>query len=217
MQMSTQSQKKKERLMEKAEELFMKCGYNRVSMDQIAAEAGISKMTIYKYYPSKDELFIAVMEQMSDFHTKIIMKMLSEKEHTLEKIESLYHYITDISRQMSNDLSKDILERPYLLEKITAIKYQRTLDMWRYILEDGIKKGDIRPVDVDFVSVLLLNLPMAFMKSEYMDEENTREWLYENLFDFMKYGLLGGKKDICVKNEMHKKGGSGNETGTDEG
>lgn len=214
--MSSQSQKKLQRLMEKAEELFLNYGYSRVSMEQIAGEAGISKMTIYKYFPSKDDLFIAVMEQMTNFHTRLIMEMLSEKDHTLEKIESLYNYMMDLSEQLPADLTTDIIERPYIFQKIEAFKKEKALAMWRYILKDGIRKGDIRPIDVDFVSALLLNLPMAFMNSDYMNEENKRQWLYKNLFDFMKYGLLGGKTDGHLKNEMQEKEGDGNAAGTDE-
>lgn len=56
--MISQSEIKYNRLMEKAEELFISLGYKGVSMDQIAKEAGISKMTIYKYFSSKEELFV---------------------------------------------------------------------------------------------------------------------------------------------------------------
>ena len=54
--MANQSQKKFDRLMEKSKELFWKYGYNGVSVDQIAKEAGISKMTIYKHFSSKEDL-----------------------------------------------------------------------------------------------------------------------------------------------------------------
>ncbi len=214
--MAGQREKKMSRLLEKAEELFMQYGYSRVSMDQIAGEAGISKMTIYKYFPSKDELFLAVMGRMSSIHTVIIMDMLNKKEHTLDKIESLYQYITTLSKQLPSDLAAEIIERPYLMEKIKEMKQENSLKMWRYILEDGIQKGEIRPVDVEFVSVLLLNLPLVFMRSEYMNEESSRQWFYEKLFDFVKYGLLGGVTPVKAESELQDKEGSQDAASVDE-
>jgi len=88
--MANQSQKKLDRLMEKSEELFWKYGYNGVSVDQIAKEAGISKMTIYKHFSSKEELFIQVLMDYAIYHTNKTMEIIEGKYHTFDKIESLY-------------------------------------------------------------------------------------------------------------------------------
>jgi AcrR family transcriptional regulator len=52
----------KERIMVKAEELFMQYGIRSVSMDDIANSLGMSKKTLYQYYADKDELVEAVVE-----------------------------------------------------------------------------------------------------------------------------------------------------------
>lgn len=44
-----------------ATELFLEAGYGAVSMDAIAARAGVSKRTVYSHFPGKDVLFGAVM------------------------------------------------------------------------------------------------------------------------------------------------------------
>jgi AcrR family transcriptional regulator len=49
-----------------AEELFTRSGYGAVSMDAIAAKAGVSKRTVYSHFPSKDVLFAAVMGSYCD-------------------------------------------------------------------------------------------------------------------------------------------------------
>ena len=64
--MLTQSQIKYNRLMEVSEDLFSKYGYKAVSMDEIADATGISKMTIYRYFSSKDELFINAVNSITD-------------------------------------------------------------------------------------------------------------------------------------------------------
>src|SRR5919107_5991524 len=50
----------KERILQKAHELFNRYGIRSVSMDEIAAQVGMSKKTVYQYYVDKDELVSAV-------------------------------------------------------------------------------------------------------------------------------------------------------------
>lgn len=193
--MVKKSEEKFNRLMEKAEELFMKYGYKSISMDQIANEAGISKMTIYKHFSSKEDIFIEVLMNYTKRHFDVIMDNIKEKYHPFEKIESLYGYMMELSNQVPFILYKDIMERPYVMEKVKDYKNKITLSMWRHILEDGIEKGEIRPLNVEFISNFLLDLPEIVMKPYYLNEEKGRPWLFENLFDFLKYGLLGGKEN----------------------
>lgn len=49
-------------IVEAATDVFMRRGYKRASMDAIAAEAGVSKQTIYHHYGSKQALFAAVVD-----------------------------------------------------------------------------------------------------------------------------------------------------------
>ena len=44
-----------------AEQLFLQHGYGAVSMDQVARTAGVSKATLYAYFPSKDALFATIV------------------------------------------------------------------------------------------------------------------------------------------------------------
>lgn len=56
----------KAKLFETAARLFYQHGYRAVGVDTIAAEAGIGKMTLYRHYPSKDELIVAFLRQSND-------------------------------------------------------------------------------------------------------------------------------------------------------
>src|SRR5215217_3856307 len=54
----------KERILVKAHELFNRYGIRSVSMDDIAAQLGMSKKTLYQYYVDKDELVNEVFEEI---------------------------------------------------------------------------------------------------------------------------------------------------------
>ncbi|HOV96406.1 MAG TPA: helix-turn-helix domain-containing protein, partial [Thermomonas sp.] len=52
---------KRAAILEAASKLFVQHGFSGVSMDQIAAEAGVSKLTVYSHFGDKDGLFIAAV------------------------------------------------------------------------------------------------------------------------------------------------------------
>lgn len=190
--MAGQSQKKLDRLLEKAEELFFKYGYNGVSVDQIAMEAGISKMTIYKHFHTKEDLFIKVIGNDIKYQLDEARRLMDEKYHTLDKIEVLYSYSMDAAKKYPHILLKDIVERATLLESIASIKQELALPLWRHILEDGISKNEIRSMDIDFVSELLMNMPKAITNLDFLSDEAKLVKFFGNFIDFLKYGLLGG-------------------------
>jgi len=56
---------KRERIHQAAQRLFMQLGFEATSMDAIAEAAAVSKPTLYRYYQSKEALFIAVLEHLA--------------------------------------------------------------------------------------------------------------------------------------------------------
>jgi len=55
---------KREHLIEVASEMFNRLGYHSVGVDQIIADAGIAKTTLYRHFKSKDELIIEVLRRI---------------------------------------------------------------------------------------------------------------------------------------------------------
>ena len=65
MSKSQQNAKQKQAtVVQAALDLFLEQGYAATSMDAVASQAGVTKQTVYRYYPSKEELFTAVMEKI---------------------------------------------------------------------------------------------------------------------------------------------------------
>lgn len=57
---------KKERILTAATELFSRWGYDKTSLDEVAARARIAKATIYYYFPRKEQLFIAAFSAKAE-------------------------------------------------------------------------------------------------------------------------------------------------------
>lgn len=56
----------KDKLFQTAARLFYQHGYRAVGVDTIASESGIGKMTLYRHYPSKDDLIVAFLRQSNE-------------------------------------------------------------------------------------------------------------------------------------------------------
>src|SRR5512138_1851693 len=60
--MQQRSEETRSRIVESAIKLFSKRGYNKASVDEICAEAGVSKGAFYHHFESKQALFLALLD-----------------------------------------------------------------------------------------------------------------------------------------------------------
>jgi AcrR family transcriptional regulator len=63
-------QSARERILDTAYELFSRHGTRAVGVDRIIAECGIAKMTLYRNFPSKDDLILAFLERRDELWTR---------------------------------------------------------------------------------------------------------------------------------------------------
>jgi AcrR family transcriptional regulator len=56
----------KERILDTASRLFYRHGFVSVGVDTITAEAGVAKMSLYRHFPSKDDLIVAYLERSNE-------------------------------------------------------------------------------------------------------------------------------------------------------
>lgn len=58
----------REQILVTASKLFFERGFHAVGVDLIASESGITKMTMYKYFPSKDHLIVAILQRSDELY-----------------------------------------------------------------------------------------------------------------------------------------------------
>lgn len=86
----------REKILNTASNLFQTQGINSTGVDTIVAAAGTTKMTLYKYFNSKELLILEVLKQgHQDFQTWLNDKLSAESKKPDEKLQKLFDYIEE--------------------------------------------------------------------------------------------------------------------------
>ena len=86
----------KQKILQVSSDLFQTRGINSTGVDMIVAVAGTTKMTLYKYFSTKEDLVIAVLQKgHQDFQAWINDKLGSLNDKPDEKIQKLFDYIEE--------------------------------------------------------------------------------------------------------------------------
>jgi TetR/AcrR family transcriptional regulator, mexJK operon transcriptional repressor len=94
------SARKRRAIMDAATALFLRDGYRNTSMDQVAADAAVSKQTVYKQFADKEQLFRAIVLGVTGNSEAIITDMTSVLRDTaVASHAELRTVLTDLARR----------------------------------------------------------------------------------------------------------------------
>ena len=85
----------KDILFQTAARLFYQHGYRAVGVDTIAAESGIGKMTLYRHYPSKDDLIVAYLQDSNKVFWNNFEQITKEAPTPREKLLAFFEALQD--------------------------------------------------------------------------------------------------------------------------
>ena len=137
-------QRKKE-ILDSAEKLFFKSGYDNVSMNDIANDVELNKATLYLYFNNKEELFFATVLRGVEIMISMIEDEVSESEDSVEAILTFIHTYNQFVLSYPDyygiytyfqsgrfDL-EEIVNKSYLEEINNNARHYNTLITWSYL------------------------------------------------------------------------------------
>lgn len=183
---------RKDQILEAAARVFGRMGFHGARMEDIAAEAGIGKSTLYGYFRSKRELFDSMISTSFDMFLEEMGRALEEVEDAKEKLGSfvfLYHqYIrnySDFARvviRSSGEMHEDIVDKMVAFRK-------KMLNFIAGIVEEGVRQGIFREVDPSCVAMLFTGILKEMGIALYAGIEVDRESL-ERMLDYFFNGIM---------------------------
>ncbi len=184
--------KKQIQLLKKGKDLFWKYGIKRVTVEEICAEADVSKMTFYKYFKNKADLARVILENLIDdaferFHDIMASEVPFEKKLTKFILLNL-EGSTYISKEYINDFASiDLPELSSLIERIRTLSVDMVMDDLIAAQKRGEIRQDIRPEFINFFINHMMTLVNDPVLSElYPDGQS----IVMELVRFLFYGIM---------------------------
>ncbi len=200
----------KERIQDKAHELFLRYGIRSISMDDIAAQLGMSKKTLYQFFADKDELVDAVVEKELKSGRQDCQECLLRSADAVDEIIITMEQIADHFRNMNPMVLYD-LEKFHItsFQKFLKHKNEFLLEVIRKNLERGIREELYRPeINVDILSKFRLeSMMIAFNIDVFPPRKYNLVIVTQEIIEHYLYGLatLKGHKLILKYKEQSKK------------
>lgn len=152
-------------IVDAALEVFSERGFAAARLDDVAARAGVSKGTLYLYFPNKEELFKAVVRAAIVPNIEMAERLLAENRDSsfaiLEKL--LVIMATRILRTKAGAIPKLIIAEAGNFPDLARFYYdeviRRAFALLSAVLARGVESGEFRPLDIDS-TVRLIVAPM---------------------------------------------------------
>lgn len=122
--------RKRRQILDGAIAVFKRQGFDAASMADVASDAGVSKATLYVYFPSKEELFAAVIGEERDRNISSFLAMLDPKRPASE-------VLTALGRTIAHKLSQ-----PHVVQahRIAIGVCERMPEVGRQMFEAGPRR-----------------------------------------------------------------------------
>jgi AcrR family transcriptional regulator len=152
-----EKEKRRNDIIDAAEKVFFSQGMETSTMDNVAKEAELSKGTLYIYFESKEDLYLAITKRGLDILTKMFEKATTKTAHGIEKIYAIGQAYRDFSKKHTDyfqamayfDLRVKEISSESPNAKASIDQGEKVLmicaDAIRCGIEDGTIRSDINP------------------------------------------------------------------------
>lgn len=116
---------RRRQLLDAAREVFVETGFHAASMDDIATRAGVTKPVLYQHFGSKRDLYLAVLDQGSEFFLAAMKDALSSTNNNQDRVRAaLNTYLEFMSRDDAAYrlvFESDLVNAPDVRERVDRI------------------------------------------------------------------------------------------------
>ncbi|MGH3446797.1 MAG: TetR/AcrR family transcriptional regulator [Nocardioidaceae bacterium] len=112
-------------LLDSALDVFVAQGYHAAAMDDIADRAGVSKPVLYQHFPSKLELYLALLDTACDEVVSGVRSALASttdnKERVAATTEAFYAYVANAGGAFRLVFESDLTSEPAVRERVDRV------------------------------------------------------------------------------------------------
>jgi AcrR family transcriptional regulator len=155
------AQERRQQIMQAALACFARKGYHKTTMDDIVAESGLSKGTLYWYFKSKDELFFSLINSFFLEMQQDIGAIFEQHLSATGKLRTMGRELASYFQEISEFLNVffEFYMQGTLNEQLNQL-FHSMLSQYRGmiagIIEEGFKTGEFKEVDADQLALAVM-------------------------------------------------------------
>ena len=190
--------KTRAKLVDVARQLFAKKGVDDTTMNDIAVASKKGRRTLYTYFKSKEDIYMAVveseLEMLSDAMEQVAKKDITPDEKILKLIETHLDSIKMVVYR-NGTLRAGFFRNIWRVEAVRKNFDAKEIKLFKQVLAEGKDKGifDIDNVDIiaDIVHYCIKGIEVPYIRGQIAEElDNEAGWAYVAKIVF---GALGRK------------------------
>ena len=151
-----------EQIIEQIQEKLFVEGFYKTTMDEVASELGMSKKTVYKFFPSKEDLVNAIAEHFMHSMRKKILTALSSDRNAIEKLGELIKILASVSQKVSPARMEEIRRHfPSIWNKIDKFRAKMMFENITRVIEQGKSEGLV----VEYPTVIIMHVLVGSIRN----------------------------------------------------
>jgi AcrR family transcriptional regulator len=194
--MQKRSEATRNNILQAAMQLFASRGYDATSVAQICQAAGVSKGAFYHHFPSKQAVFVALLDNWLNVLDEQIAALVSQAGSIPEGLVQMASVSEDVFKSARGQLPmflefwRESSHDP-LVWNATIEPYRHYTNLFSGLIERGIQEGSLEPVDPQTTARVLLALVLGIILQGVMDPEGAawNDVLREGIQLIMMKGL----------------------------
>jgi AcrR family transcriptional regulator len=193
--------KTRAKLVDVARQLFAKKGVDNTTMNDIAVASTKGRRTLYTYFKSKEEIYVAVVESELDKLAEALDKVVAENIAPDVKILKLIETHLDAIKlivQRNGTLRASFFRDIWQVERVRRNLNLHEIALFKQVLTEGNDQGlfDVDNVDIlaDILHYCVKGIEVPYIRGKIGDDLDDRQgWEYVAK---IVYGALGHKGNI---------------------
>lgn len=189
-ELSPRSRRKLESIIDHSSRLFVQYGYKKVTMDSIAAEAGVSKVTLYKYFSDKQKLYEHILEINYRNEFDALLSITKRDLSFREKMENIVNLRMEKFREKSIPLYRNDFPMSPELSDFIKIHRDKMKEIRKELFQQGRDEGAIKKEISDETLTLYFLIVERGLTNSLGLLSHTDKSSLEELFSLLFTGIL---------------------------
>ncbi len=162
-----------DKILEVSQETLFREGFYKTTMDDIASSLKMSKKTIYKYFPSKNDLVMAVANYFTKKMEKKILPILESDKNAIEKLAGLINLLSGTAAKIGDRAFGELKNYyPEVWKHVDSFRTEMMYGNITKVYDQGKREGLFLDYPTPIVMNVFVNAVRSTVNPEFIINNN---------------------------------------------